>query len=74
MAKQVFNGPAFADVLTNGDLPDRDDFKDRFVTGLLDVIKASDFWEKRGTYASLPKFVPGQVEQEIEVIPTTACL
>src|SRR5262249_23266127 len=31
LAKEVIEGPPFADVLEGGPLPDRDEFKDRFV-------------------------------------------
>ncbi len=40
--RQVLNGPQFSDILTSGDLPDRDDFKDRFVAGLSDALRVNE--------------------------------
>jgi hypothetical protein len=79
LAKDVFGGPAFADVLEAGDLPDREDFKDRFVRGLnlaLKAHKAEELKVDRRDYASGPNFapVPGKEELEPPVVATTACL
>jgi hypothetical protein len=80
LARQVFEGPEFADVLTGGPLPDRDEFKDRFVAGLDDVLKTghsvtTGFAPDRREYASGPKYDPSAAaEREAAVIPTTACL
>jgi hypothetical protein len=80
LARAVFEGPEFADVLAGGPLPDRDEFKDRFIAGLDGVLKArypstNGFAAKRTDYASGPKYDP-QAREEIEaaVVPTTACL
>lgn len=79
LAKQVFEGPEFADVLAGGPLPDRDDFKDRFVAGLNGVLTAkyqdAGFAPARATYASGPRRDPKAVEElEAAVVPTSACL
>jgi hypothetical protein len=78
VAKAVFTGPYFADVLKDGVLPERDDFKDRFAAGLVEVLKsqfkADKFWHDRTKFASAPRFDPNAAEQEIEVLPSHACL
>jgi hypothetical protein len=79
VSNMIFAGPAFADVLTTGNLPDRDDFKDRFVAGIMDVFKKQNrddkFWQERETYASAPKFDPSaKEEKEIAALPSHACL
>jgi hypothetical protein len=78
LVKAVLSSPSFADVLKTGVLPERDDFKDRFATGLVEVLrvrqKANRFWLDRGVYASTPRFDPAEPEQEAEVLPTHACL
>jgi hypothetical protein len=79
LAKQVFEGPEFADVLAGGPLPDRDDFKDRFVAGLSALLAAkyhdAAFAPDRATYASGPRRDPKALEQiEAAIVPTTACL
>lgn len=79
VANIIFNGPAFADVLSTGTLPDRDDFKDRFVAGLVAVLRtqklADEFWAARDTYASTPKFDPNaKAEKEVVALPSHACL
>ena len=60
VANLIFTGPAFADLMTTGELPDRDDFKDRFVAGasaLLKVRGRDDFLAPdRDAYTSTPKF------------------
>jgi hypothetical protein len=65
--------------MATGHLPDRDDFKDRFVAGILDVLKsqkrADDFWAARDTYTSSPKFDPRtKPEKEVVAVPSHACL
>jgi len=79
IAKEIFSGPAFADMLAAGDIPDREDFKDRFLKGLNLVLKAhkvDEFKLVRRDYASGPNVaaVPGQEEREPPVVATTACL
>ena len=80
LARAVFEGPAFADVLTGAPLPDRDDFKDRFVTGLNGLLQerypaTNGFTIKREAYASGPKYDRKLIEEAmVEVVPTTACL
>jgi hypothetical protein len=79
VSNMIFTGPAFADVLATGNIPDRDDFKDRFVAGILDVFKSQKrndtFWRERDTYASTPKFDPNaKEEKEVAVLPSHACL
>jgi nitrate reductase cytochrome c-type subunit len=80
LAKQVFEGSQFADVLEGGPLPDRDEFKDRFVAGLHEVLKtthqlAGGFVPARREYASGPRYDPNSVEEkEVAVVPTTSCL
>jgi hypothetical protein len=80
LAKAVFEGPEFADVLAGGPLPDRDDFKDRFVAGLNAVLTtkyklADGFAPDRSRYARDPRRDPKAVEEaEAAVVPTSACL
>jgi hypothetical protein len=80
LAQQVFEGPHFADVLAGGPIPDRDEFKDRFVAGLDDVLKTTHrqpvgFAPDRREYASGPRYDPAAAEErEVAVVPTTACL
>jgi hypothetical protein len=80
LAKEVFTGPDFADVLGGGPLPDRDEFKDRFVAGLNTVLTtkytpAEGFAPERTAYASGPHRDPKAVEEvEAAVVPTSACL
>lgn len=80
LAKEVFEGPRFADVLGGGPLPDRDDFKDRFVAGLDAVLRtahhvADGFAPDRKLYASGPRFDPKLATAEAAaVVPTTACM
>jgi phage FluMu protein Com len=74
----VFEGPTFADVLKEGTLPDRDEFKDRFMAGLKEVLEkkynqANAIAVNRSDYASAPEFVPGAEEPEPVLVPTTAC-
>jgi hypothetical protein len=79
VAVAVLTGPAFADVLTTGTLPDRDDFKDRFAAGLVALVKKQTlngaFWVPRDTYASAPRIDPAaKPEKEVEALPSHACL
>jgi hypothetical protein len=79
LAKEVFSGPAFADMLDGSVLPDRDDFKDRFVSGLvalMDKTYKCPGWTvaDRKDYASTPKRPQGLPVNEVETVPTTACL
>jgi hypothetical protein len=80
LARAVFTGPTFADVLKTGVLPERDDFKDRFMDGLLEILRAHDktggfFWPPRTSYTSAPKFDPtAAAESEVPVVPSHACL
>jgi hypothetical protein len=79
LAKEVFGGPQFAEVLLAGEIPDREDFKDRFVTGLNEALKAHGaalLDLDRKEYASGPNVAqkPGQEEKEIPVVATTACV
>lgn len=76
---QVLTGPQFADLMTTGTLPDRDDFKDRFVAGLAEERKlrpADDHpGVNRGRYTSTPKIDPrAKPEKEPVAIPSHACL
>ena len=80
LAKAVFEGPEFADVLAGGPLPDRDDFKDRFVAGVNTVLTtryklADGFAPDRTKYTRDPRRDPRLIEQaEAAVVPTSACL
>jgi hypothetical protein len=76
LAREVFTGPAFADIMTGDALPDRDEFKDRFVTGLTDAARSYNYWiwTDRRDYAGTPEVDRSAVEKEVEVVPTTACL
>lgn len=80
IARHIFNGPTFSDVLNSGNLPDRDDFKDRFLAGLRDSLKANnisaEFLPLRERYASGPRYdktISGH-DSEFELTPTTSCL
>jgi hypothetical protein len=80
LARAVFEGPEFADVLAGGPLPDRDEFKDRFVAGLHNTLMkdhpaTKGFAPERREFASGPKYDPKLAEEvELAVVPTTACL
>jgi hypothetical protein len=80
LARAIFEGSEFADVLAGGPLPDRDEFKDRFVAGLDIVLKTKymfteGFSPDRREYTSSPRYDPKAVEEvEAVVVPTTACL
>jgi hypothetical protein len=80
IARAIFEGPEFADVLKGDALPDRDEFKDRFVAGLHNYLMThypdtKGFTPDRREYASGPRYDPNLVlEKEVEVVPTSACL
>ena len=79
VAALVLAGPHFADVLATGVLPDRDDFKDRFVAGLSDLTggrgKRNEIKFDRANYAATPARDPfGREEKEVVVLPSHACL
>lgn len=79
LAKEVFAHPQFAELIAAGEVPDREDFKDRFVTALNATLKARGVKElpiARTQYASGPNVapVPGQEAREPAVVATTACL
>jgi hypothetical protein len=80
LAREVFGGPSFADNWKTGDIPDREEFKDRFVAGLTAVANTYQLTEglkvDRHNYASGPNCmpVPGKEDREPEIVPTTACL
>jgi len=79
VAKRIFAGSNFADAFETGILPDRDDFKDRFVAGLRDESKDRDksaaFRLVRTEYASTPKRDPNaRAKPERAPIPSHACL
>jgi hypothetical protein len=77
LAKSVFSGPSFADVMNGAAFPDRDEFKDRFVEGLVATVAADHpFWNvgERGKHACSPRVDRTKEEKEVEVVPTTACL
>lgn len=79
LAREVFAGPEFTAVLVATQLPDREDFKDRFVAGLNIVLRdqgVEPLDVKRKDYASGPNVavVPGKEEPEPPVVATTACV
>ena len=79
VASAIFTGPAFTDVVETGALPERDDFKDRFVTGISAVLRSrkSDggIPTARERYTSAPPVNPlAGEEQETAVLPSHACL
>jgi hypothetical protein len=79
LARDVFGGSVFAPVLTGGELPDREEFKDLFVAALDEALKsvhghAAGFNTDRKDYASGPKVPPGAAGREVAMVPTTACL
>ena len=79
LAKDVFGGPQFAAPLAAGEIPDREDFKDRFVNGLSEALAAqggTPAVPARATYASGPNVARAAGKEDIEapVVATTACL
>ncbi len=79
LAREVFTGPHFTEVVVATQLPDREDFKDRFVAGLNQVLKdngAEPLDVTRKDYASGPNvaLVPGKEDVEPPVVATTACV
>jgi hypothetical protein len=78
LALDVFTGPEFADVLEGGPLPDRDEFKDRFVAGILATRVAGPiYWGDRREYAGTPLIDRRAREKELADVPptpTSACL
>lgn len=79
LARDVFGGPRFAEVLSAGGIPDREDFKDRFVKGLTEALKAHAAAGPeltRRDYASGPNVAAaaGPDEADAPVVPTTSCL
>lgn len=79
IAREVFSGPTFTEVVVATQLPDREDFKDRFVAGLNIVLKdngAAPLDLTRKDYASGPNvaLVPGKEDVEAPVVATTACV
>jgi hypothetical protein len=80
IARGIFEGPEFADVLAGEAMPDRDEFKDRFVAGLHNYLMntypdTKGFTPDRREYASGPTYDPKlALEKEVEVVPTSACL
>jgi len=76
LAKEVFSGPQFAPALIAGEIPDREDFKDRFVRGVNEALKAQSAEPLalvRADYASGPN-VARRADADAPVVPTTACL
>lgn len=77
LAVDVFAGPSFADVLAGAELPDRDDFKDRYVAGLTTVLEGygypREFSTPREFYTGGPRRGPGGSDVA-EPAPRTACL
>lgn len=78
LAKEVFEGSHFAPVLAGGPLPDRDEFKERFVSALNEVLRAgygsSDgFAPARSRYTAAPRYAATD-EPETAIVPTSACL
>jgi len=76
LAAQIFAGPNFADVFKSGVLPDRDDFKDRFVAGLREVVNQSaSLGLDRKEYASAPVRDPhAKADAESALAPSHACM
>lgn len=77
---QILASPQFADLMTKGILPDRDDFKDRYVAGMVAVrLNAGEFpvilVPDRATYTSAPKLDPrAKPSTDVPVLPSHACL
>jgi hypothetical protein len=77
IAQEVFNGPAFADVLAGGPLPDREDFKVRFYAGVHGddlIIRGYTKSNTRIDFASGP--VPPRNAKDVvepKLVPSTQC-
>ncbi|MBN9121668.1 MAG: hypothetical protein J0I06_21410 [Planctomycetes bacterium] len=79
IARDVFSGPEFTAVVMATQLPDREDFKDRFVAGINVVLRengAEQLSVERKDYASGPNvaLVPGKEDVEAPIVATTACV
>ncbi|QJW97677.1 hypothetical protein [Frigoriglobus tundricola] len=79
VTKAILTGPHFADVFQTGTLPERDDFKDRFAAGSVDLLRTKfprlAVRRPRAEYASTPKFDAGaEPEAEAAAVPSHACL
>lgn len=79
LAKNVFESSAFDEWIGGGPMPDREEFKDRFVEGLDEVLKkrgtVAGFGRERNVYASGPRYDSKAIEEkELAVVPTSACL
>jgi hypothetical protein len=81
LTRAVIGGPQFADVVNDGSVPDREEFKERFVSGLDELLRtkyqvAEGSGANRADYANGRGWAPGGggEEKEPELVPTTACL
>jgi hypothetical protein len=80
LAREVFASPRFTEQFNSGDIPDREDFKERFVTAIKDILRAHRIYDgltlDRRIYASSSNLSPPSTkeEPEPELVPTTACL
>jgi len=81
LARRIFEGPSFEDVLGGGELPEREDFKDRFVAGLDEALEkgyglAAGSGIQRADYASGPNSAPltATDRHKPKLVPTTACM
>jgi hypothetical protein len=80
LAREVFEGDRFTELLTAGELPDRDDFKDRFVDELADALVTrhgvtGGAGVTRREYASAPRRDTANARPVPEpAAPTSACL
>jgi hypothetical protein len=78
LARDLFGGPAFLETLKSGNVPDREEFKDRFVDGLVALAKVHKVQAPqyvRGEYASGPNCASnGKNDVEPARVPTTSCL
>jgi hypothetical protein len=74
----ILTGPSFADVMAGGGLPDRDNFKERVISGALALLKARKreaFLAHREEYTSTPPRDPdAKPDEEPQVLPSHACL
>ena len=78
LAEKIFSGPQFKTMLESGAIPDRDEFKDRFIAALAEALRANGYsgkyWMSRERYASTAVIAAGTNREASEVLPTTACL